>query len=119
MLKNKSEVTWRHLDGVRLRRAISSSDDASLLINCIYSPISFKLQSLEGTGITSQSLVVLAHLLLERFRSCRSAVWVRNPGLGRISDVGKLVQIIPVTRHIFVCKRGWRLKIDTILKKRS
>jgi hypothetical protein len=106
MLKNKSEVVSRHLDCVLLRVAISSSDDASLLANCIYSLVSFKLHSLEGIGTTLQYFVALADLLLERCRSCRSAVWVRNPGLGWVSDISKLVQIVPVTRHIVVCREA-------------
>lgn len=106
MLKNKSEVVSRHLDDVLLRMAISSSDDASLLVNCTYSLVSFKLQSLEGIRMTFLYFVVLVDLLLERCRCCRSAVWVRNPRLGWISDVGKLVQIVPVIRHIVVYREA-------------
>lgn len=115
MLKNKSEVVSRHLDDALLIMAISSSDDASL-VNCTYSLVSFNLQSLEGIRMTFQYFVVLVNLLLERCLCCRSAVWVRNPRLGWISDVGKLVQIVPVTRHIIVCKR---LEINIFLQKRN
>lgn len=105
MMKNKSEVVSRHLD-VLQKMAFSSSDVASLLVSCTYaySLVSFKLQSLEGIGMTFQYFVVLADLLLERCLCCRSAVWVRNPRLGWISDVGELVQIVPVTRHVVVCR---------------
>jgi hypothetical protein len=87
---NVEEKKRKHLDDVLLRVAVSSSDDASRLVNRMYSRCSLWKE----LGSCS--------LLLERLRSCPSTVWVRSPGLGWVSDVGQLVQIVPVTRHISV-----------------